>query len=190
MDQDFAKVNIVSLWPTSILMTEYHENLPDLISEIYRLSNETNNIKKSNYGGWQSNVDLYSNDKFKPLCQYIAKICFEQFGKDSTTIHQMWVGINKKYHHNVIHNHGSQYHVSGVYYVSVPLESGDIVFRDPRPAATSSSARELFDKGECERFRPYSGLILLFPSYLDHFVLPSESAEDRICISFDLTLKD
>jgi uncharacterized protein (TIGR02466 family) len=162
----------------------------NMLDEINRLSVIPNNIKKSNYGGWQSEADLYCNSVFKPLCQHISTVCFKLFGKDCTTIHQMWAGINKKYDHNVIHNHGAQYNISGVYYLKVPEDSGNIVFRDPRPVATLISDRTLFGMSECETFIPYSGLLLLFPSFLDHYVTPSNSEDDRIAISFDLTLRN
>ena len=189
MVQDLDNIKKVNLWPTTIIMTEYHNGLQELTDEIYKLSLVSRTIRKSNYGGWQSDVTLYENPVFKPLCQHISRLCFKIFGKDTTTVHQMWACINKKHNHNVIHNHGN-YSISGVYYVTVPKNSGDIVFRDPRPAATATAARGLFDSGECEQFIPYTGLLLLFPSYLDHFVLPSNSDDDRIAISFDLTLKD
>lgn len=190
MDQDSDKIKAVSLWPTTIYMSEYPAVDDSMLVEINRLSNIPNNIKKSNYGGWQSDVDLYCNEAFKPLCQHISTVCFKLFGKDCTTIHQMWACINKKHNYNAIHNHGAQYHVSGVYYLQVPENSGDIIFRDPRPSATNASDRSIFDKGECEAFRPYNGLLLLFPSFLDHYVTPSDSDSDRIAISFDLTLRD
>lgn len=190
MVQDSDNIKSISLWPTTVYMADYLKDTSTMLDEVYKLSIIPNNIKKSNYGGWQSDVDLYSIDAFKPLCQHISTICFKLFGKDVTTIHQMWACINKKHNYNAIHNHGAQYNISGVFYLKVPAKSGDITFRDPRPSATNSANRLLFDNGECETFKPYEGLILLFPSFLDHFVAPSNSDQDRISISFDLTLKD
>jgi hypothetical protein len=45
------------------------------------------------------------------------------------------------------------------------------------------------DDGDSEYFTPSEGQIILFPSYLEHFVLPNRSAGDRISMSFDLTLE-
>ena len=33
---------------------------------------------------------------------------------------------------------------------------------------------------------PQEGLLVLFPSYIEHFVEPNQSSEDRISISFNL----
>jgi uncharacterized protein (TIGR02466 family) len=190
MGQDFDKIKAVSLWPTTVYVSDYQVYDDSMLDEINRLSTIPNTIKKSNSGGWQSEADLYRNSVFKPLCQHISTICFKVFGKDCTTIHQMWAGINKKYDHNVIHNHGAQYNISGVYYLEVPKDSGNIVFRDPRSVATLIADRTLFGMSECETFIPYNGLLLLFPSFLDHYVTPNNSESDRISISFDLTLRD
>ena len=43
-----------------------------------------------------------------------------------------------------------------------------------------------FDKGEFRKVKPIEGLLILFPSYLEHFVEPSNADEDRISISFDV----
>ena len=36
--------------------------------------------------------------------------------------------------------------------------------------------------------KPIEGLLIIFPSYLDHFVEPSNADEDRISISFDVVV--
>jgi uncharacterized protein (TIGR02466 family) len=78
--------------------------------------------------------------------------------------------------------------LSGVYYLTAPQDCGDIVFRDPRPGALGAPFRLFKDDCDHASFTPFAGLMILFPSYLEHFVLPSRSDEDRISISFDLTL--
>src|SRR5258708_19259905 len=101
----------------------------------------------------------------------------------------MWACINKKHDQNLIHSHTNNYNLSGVYYLNVPKDCGDIVFRDPRPGANQAPYRLFKDDGDSEYFTPFEGLIILFPSYLEHFVLPNRSDGDRISMSFDLTLE-
>jgi uncharacterized protein (TIGR02466 family) len=79
--------------------------------------------------------------------------------------------------------------LSGVYYLNVPRDSGEIVFRDPRPGANHAPYRLFKDDGDSEAFMPTEGLVILFPSYLEHFVLPNRSDGDRISMSFNLTLE-
>jgi hypothetical protein len=65
--------------------------------------------------------------------------------------------------------------------------SGQIEFVDPRGHAIRSSA---LPNSECffSKFaiQPFSGLLLMFPSYLVHWVLPNESTDERMSIAFNI----
>jgi uncharacterized protein (TIGR02466 family) len=187
MDQDDIKFSL--LWPTVIMQSTFVENLEETKREIYRLTTVPSDIKKSNYGGWQSDVHLQENPVFKPLRDHIDSICARVFKVKGAKLHQMWACINKKHDQNLIHSHTNNYNLSGVYYVNIPEDSGDIVFRDPRPGANQAPCRLFKDDGDSEYFTPSDGLMILFPSYLEHFVLPNRSDGDRISMSFDLTLE-
>lgn len=187
MDQE-PDVTISALWPTVVMQSTFVENIEAMKREIYRLTSLPTDIKKSNYGGWQSDIHLQENPVFRPLCGYIGAICARVFKVKGAKLHQMWACINKMHDINLIHSHTNNYNLSGVYYLNVPKDSGDIVFRDPRPGANQAPNRLFKDDGDSEYFSPSAGLILLFPSYLEHFVLPNRSDGDRISMSFDLTL--
>ena len=146
-------------------------------------------VKKSNRGGWQS--DLYKPEgEFKPLVNEIVEFCKHlPLDIKDFNIPQLWVNVNKKGDWNVIHQHG-QFDLSGIYYVKVPKNSGRIVFRDPRPAAISNLFMVTnFDKGELKNINLMEGLLMIWPSYLDHFVEPNQTDEERISISFDIVCK-
>jgi uncharacterized protein (TIGR02466 family) len=189
MNQELENVTLSLLWPTVIMQTMFAGTIEEMRSEVYRLNRIPNNIKKSNYGGWQSDINLHENPAFKPLCEDVATVCARVFKVKGAKFHQMWACINKKHDQNLIHSHTNNYNLSGVFYVSAPKESGQIVFRDPRPGANSAPYRLFKDDGDSEYFTPAEGLIMLFPSYLEHFVLPNQSDDDRIAVSFDLTLE-
>ncbi len=61
--------------------------------------------------------------------------------------------------------------ISGVYYVSAPADSGQILFHDP-PFET--------------RVRPQPGLLLLFAPGLEHSVEVNRSAAQRLSIAFNI----
>ena len=189
MDQEQDNIKFSLLWPTVVMQSTFVENLEEMKKEIYRLTTVPSDIKKSNYGGWQSDIHLHENAVFKPLCDYISAVCAQVFKVKGAKLHQMWACINKKYDQNLIHSHTNNYNLSGVYYLNIPRDSGDIVFRDPRPGANQAPYRLFKDDGDSEYFTPFEGLIILFPSYLEHFVLPNRSDGDRISMSFDLTLE-
>ena len=184
-----------NLWPTPIWQTQIWEFMrsktrvtfnEDFIGWIQGKMKDDNSVRKSNRGGWQS--DLFKPDgEFEPLAKEIAGfVSHINLGIEKIKIPQLWVNVNKKGDWNTIHQHG-QYTLAGTYYVKVPEDSGRIVFRDPRPAAISNKFMvDTFDRGEFKNVNLMEGLLMMWPSYLDHFVEPSQTDEERISISFDI----
>ena len=74
-----------------------------------------------------------------------------------------------------------------MYYVKVPKNSGEIAFFDPRKIDTANSAFEE-DHPKSMGVQPVEGNLIMFPSYLEHMVTPSESEEIRISIAFNICL--
>jgi len=144
-------------------------------------------VVKSNRGGWQSELYDSKNDMFEPLIKEITEFCSHlPLNIKEIIIPQLWVNVNKKGNWNIIHQH-AQYDLSGTYYVKVPKDSGRLTFRDPRPAAISNKFFvDRFDKGEFTNVNVMEGLLGIWPAYLDHFVEPSNTDEERISISFDI----
>ena len=185
------------LWPTPYWYTHIWEFIrsetrvtfnEDMIGSIQGMIDKDKSVRKSNRGGWQSEL-LPPTGELEPLSVEISEFCKSiNLGINEIVIPQMWINVNKKNDWNAIHSHG-QYNISGTYYVKVPKDSGQIVFRDPRPAAiTNNFMVNRFDKGEFRKVKPIEGLLILFPSYLEHFVEPSNADEDRISISFDVVV--
>jgi hypothetical protein len=86
--------------------------------------------------------------------------------------------ISSTTHYNKVHTHGSaKGQFSGVYYLQVFSDSGNIMFYD-----------DLFlNKIE---YTPVIGDLLIFPSYLPHSVNPNNNSKDRISIAFNFKIKD
>ena len=78
-----------------------------------------------------------------------------------------------------IHDHA----LSGVFYVTVPTNSGRFVAIDPRQRVSMSTQRI---KESNYPVQPSEGACLIFPSWLEHYVEPNESLSARISISFNL----
>ena len=185
------------LWPTPYWYTHIWEFIrsetrvtfnEDMIGSIQGMMDKDKGVKKSNRGGWQSEL-LPPTGELEPLAFEISEFCKSiNLGINEIVIPQMWINVNKKNDWNIIHSHG-QYTLSGTYYVKAPKDCGQIVFRDPRPSAISNLFMvNTFDKGEFRKVKTIEGLLILFPSYLDHFVEPSNADEDRISISFDVVV--
>ena len=105
-------------------------------------------------------------------------------------ITSMWAIINSGGNANARHHHGNSA-VSGAYYVRAPKDSGDIVFYDPRPAPIyfhPKSNKPNLLNAMVNSISPAEGVLVLFPSYLDHSVNANLSNDERIVISFNISL--
>ena len=91
---------------------------------------------------------------------------------------------------NARHHHGNSA-ISAAYYVRAPKNSGDLVFYDPRPAPVlfaPHSKEPNYLNAMVNSVSPVEGALVLFPSYLDHSVNENISNDERIVISFNVTL--
>lgn len=78
--------------------------------------------------------------------------------------------------------------LSGAYYVDVGDGGGggELVFRDPRGgAAMIDSGLSDAGQGCAARFMPESGHLVIFPSFLLHWVTPYRGERPRISIAFN-----
>jgi uncharacterized protein (TIGR02466 family) len=99
-----------------------------------------------------------------------------------------WANINRRGDFNQVHTHpGATW--SGVYYVdhgeSNPDAEGTAIhLYDPCPARTNIFFPELSASNVL--FKPEPGLMILFPSYVPHDVLPHRGDRPRISIAFNV----
>ena len=110
--------------------------------------------------------------------------------KQSVKISNMWAIINTGGSTNSRHQHGNST-ISAAYYVRAPENCGDIVFYDPRPAPVFYYPMALGSNllnAQVNNITPKEGALILFPSYLDHSVNENLSNDERIVISFNVTI--
>ena len=182
-------IEIKSLWATPIwtsrIKTVNNEDLIRFVLDEQVRMPEI--VEKSNRGGWQSRKNLFEDIELSGLCEEIWNVCTELWPTISgIQFRQMWAAINKRNDWNIIHQHGT-YQISGGYYLRVPENSGNIVFRDPAALRNNTFVNFLIG-GELQFYQPKEHDLMMWPSYLDHFVEPSKSDEDRIMISFNLNI--
>ena len=184
-----TKINIENLWPTPYFYSTEKINFEvDIVKWILEKSKKELSVSKSNVGGWQSKLQ-FNKIELNPLVGYINGFCKNiNLGIQQVDIPEIWINVNKQHDWNTIHQHGG-HNFSGVYYVKTPKDCGRLAFKDPRPAAsTNSFLVERYDNGELRYVNITEGLFLLFPSYLEHFVEPNRSKEERITISFNVSV--
>jgi len=105
-------------------------------------------------------------------------------------IPSLWAIINEKGALNQRHHHGNS-DLSAAYYVKAPKNCGEIVFYDPRPAPVfrhpEANGPNILN-ATVNSVKPEEGLLVLFPSYLEHSVNPNLSNNQRIVISFNINI--
>ncbi|MDC0453579.1 2OG-Fe(II) oxygenase family protein, partial [Alphaproteobacteria bacterium] len=170
-----------------------------MISYITDLQNKNpQGIKKSNFKGWHSKDFNLKEDKPAKFISSIGKninTALNDMSWDLSSqfvkITSMWSIINEGGAWNQKHHHSNS-DISAAYYVSAHDDCGDIVFYDPRPARVykfpiAKSPNKL--NATINSVKPEAGLLVLFPSYLEHSVNPNLSNKKRIVISFNLNLE-
>ena len=160
---------------------------------LMELSKRTEGERRSNRNGWQSDTFLWKENIFKPLLDQILDstqvIAKNLSNKElpQMVVRAMWGNINPKGGFNFTHVHPSGW-LSGVYYVQLPENNNEIVFQDPRSSRMMDFQRSSLIKDEYFSHYPKVGELLLFPSWLPHFVTPNTSEQNRISISFNVEL--
>tara|TARA_B100000965_G_C19551910_1_gene740419 strand:+ start:128 stop:730 length:603 start_codon:yes stop_codon:yes gene_type:complete len=154
-------------------------------------------INKSNVEGWHSeyfNLELEEPRFFLNSISSNLNKVFEDMGwdlqKQKIKVTSMWSIINKKNSSNARHIHSNNY-ISAAYYVKAPKNCGNIIFYDPRSEAVfRHPIINKPNKLNTNSFsiEPKEGLLVLFPSYLNHSVDLNNSDEERMVISFNIDL--
>jgi uncharacterized protein (TIGR02466 family) len=170
-----------------------------LKAEILARREQAGGIALSNVGGWQSEPDLmdWQVPELKRFSQWIHQAFGSIMGRELGTtdfksryVVTGWANINEYGDYNRTHIH-SNHHWSGVYYVDIgnPDQSvgpnGAIEFIDPRPAVGVFDFPGITATGTWTLL-PEPGLMLLFPSWLRHSVLPYFGDKSRITIAFNI----
>lgn len=206
-DQDAAPM---FLFPTPVILHDIEGSdylNRDLVDRIKAKQAEHSGIKRSNYGGWQSEVDMmiWAED----LARIILGAAITFAATQTADIHphgkrdfefdaQMWANVSGPGHSNQTHCHpGALW--SGVYYVDVGEDSpdidveGELLLQDPRFPMNCMYMPELVNRyadGKPQYaqvpIRPVNGRMVLFPAWLRHSVRPYVGQRERISIAFNL----
>lgn len=159
-------------------------------------------LGRSNIGGWHSRPDFLhrSDPNVAALTSWItwalSRVIRATTGQDSfkgTLSLSAWATVCRAGAYHAPHSHPDSAW-SGVYYVDAgndtpdqPL-SGILEFLDPRAGVEAVTAPG-DPYGEPFRVRPEAGLLVLFPSWLYHWVHPYAGQTPRVAVSFNAALE-
>ncbi|MEX1109934.1 MAG: 2OG-Fe(II) oxygenase family protein [Dongiaceae bacterium] len=155
-------------------------------------------VTVSNQNGWHSDPVLFQRPEasFRAVCDAIRECvravtrnCAPTFDFEKSALFcEGWINMNPKGGYNSPHRH-TGFLWSGTYYVQVPEtnaeRSGSIEFIDPRSRNDMHTIRESDLFATKLTFHPEAGHLVIFPSYLLHWVYPNEEAQERVSIAFN-----
>lgn len=171
--------------------------LRDVILERERT---TSSVVKSNQGGWQSPSDFFDWDEpaIRSLRTCVLgavtvatarvgapakfRLEFQLFG---------WAAVNRRGHYNTTHVHPMSTW-SGTYYVDAGDElpeapGAQLEFSHPITASPMNFFPGILPSARL--VRPETGMIIVFPSYLQHSVRMYGGDRPRICVPFNAHLQ-
>ena len=194
------KLDIQRIFPTSIfcfddvLEQEYIDSMKDDIINQSKINAE------QRQANWQSvkNNKLYELPKYKELGKMALNACIKyidllEYKLDNIELTGMWSNILKPGETHPPHTHSNNY-ISGVYYIQADNDPNTpaINFLDPRGQTCVLQPQQ-------KRYTIYNSTrhslparvnrMILFPSWLSHFVPINYSKSDRISIAFNAMLK-
>jgi uncharacterized protein (TIGR02466 family) len=164
------------------VLTSEEIRLSTYLQAVQQLATTDGGVRKSNFGGWQSHDKIHEMPVFKPLVRAIldfAAPILQPYTPQTPIIQSMWANLNFKHCYNGHHTHEGW--LSGVFYLQVPPKSGRLIFTNP---AIRSERHLLRDSNY--PLTPVKLGCILFPSWLEHYVEPSQSDQPRISISFNI----
>ena len=193
-------LDIQRIFPTSVfifdnvLEQEYIDSMKDDI-----ISQSKINAEKRQFN-WQSekNNKLYELPKYKELGKMALNACIKyidllEYKLDDIELTGMWSNVLKPGETHPPHTHSNNF-ISGVYYVQADNDpkTPAINFIDPRGQTCVLQPQQ-------KRYTIYNSTrhslparvnrMILFPSWLSHFVPINYSKSDRISIAFNAMLK-
>ena len=131
---------------------------------------------------------LFLNELQKNLLEFYRNI---HNGNDiyniDFVITESWFTRTQKneYHPQHLHSFSD---ISGVYYIKTNGNDGNIAFHTPSSILVNS--KFFSQKAQNVEYKPQVGKLILWPSLIEHHVISNQTDDDRISLSFNISLRD
>ena len=199
------ELEITPVFPTLIgqfRVPDPEEMNRDLQTIVLAEEAEYSSLGHSNIGGWHSRPD-FLNKSEPAVCSFktwltwaLRRMINVTAGANAfkgTISLSAWATVCRAGAYHAPHSHPDSAW-SGVYYVDPGTYSADrplsgvLEFLDPRAGVEAVTAPG-DPYGEPFRIQPQAGLLVVFPSWLYHWVHPYTGERPRIAISFNATVE-
>lgn len=184
-------------------------NRQALILQVLKLEATSDCNQRSNAGGFQSAVfhstgfdNHHAAEMFRDSILPVLDQVADSWGFPRTKNLSYWYNVNRKHNYNHSHHHPLSV-LSGVVYLKVPINSGDITFIRASSEAdrmgfltswqveTNQLVRDTADANIMHSKKPEENLLIVFPGHLEHHVeqnLTNDVDDARISVSFNYFL--
>jgi uncharacterized protein (TIGR02466 family) len=201
----FATPVLAETWPGA---RKYNA---DLHRAVMAREAQSKGVKKSNLQGWQSEIDMliWGGEASNRLAAHVVQRCEElttdiaaQERRRFRWSPEMWANVSRRGASNMAHCHPGAFW-SAVYYVDdgyggSPDKAlgGELMLIDPRfpmvrmrtPDLRYLAGPDDYDNQEVW-MRPRTGLLIMFPSWLSHSVMPYLGGGARISIAINVVVR-
>jgi uncharacterized protein (TIGR02466 family) len=164
-------------------------------------------VARSNVGGWHSNIEMldWGGEPARRLAEITMRLAdtltVDRLSHDESRFgwrSHMWANVSARGHANQYHIHpgcfwSAVFYVDDGYAGSVdPSLGGELQLQDPRMAVRVSGLElATRDSDGTTQFadlalRPKTGLLVLFPSWLEHAVRAFNNDGERIAVALNL----
>ena len=191
---DYGKME---LFPTPVytaMIPDFDEYRNDIIDYTRNYKSEYETVQVSNMGGYQSSSDIHQDPNFHSLCNKIwddvlmpavdmmsASFEVNDFPGTKFSLNNVWFNSNPKGAWNMPHTHPHCFY-SGVLWVKAPAESGEQILHSPHSHSLYGLDHNVWT------IPPEEGRVVLFPSNLQHHVSANTSENERISLSFNISI--
>ena len=196
-----------TLWFPSIIYAGVNENinrgfLKKTALHWKALEPNPDYSSNSNDGGWHGrsieDIDTVEDDlkdnilEFKNALDEEVEFVRKEVGFPELEFQNFWINVNGLGASHKIHNHPESM-LSGVFYIDIPDSNTSNIqfYRDDDAEYYIPTNLESYNNITSieATYKPVSGLMLIFPSWIKHGVTTNKSNEDRIAVSFNYGVK-
>ena len=174
------------------LIHEFHLDIP--INDKIQMLSYIKASEAKPYGMRQTEDDIDKISYFKHFKNNIievSKVILEEckYEYEDIIITNMWGNLLNPGQNHPPHTHSNNF-LSGVFYLQSDIHSSPIQFFDPRPQTsilTPPIKENNIQNSDIVAFKPTENMGLIFPSWLQHWVRPTDS--ERVSISWNIMIK-
>lgn len=181
------------LFPT--LLVSFDVDLPASVGirdQILAMERNLPNVSRGERTAWQSDDRLFARladgDTLGAIFSQAISDAFPEVRADELML-AAWANVLRNGDYFTPHTHGESAW-SGTYYLDAGASGantgGILQLRDPRAGAGMvTTGLNQFDSACTFEIPPHTGLLVIFPSWLTHWVTPYRGESPRISIAFN-----